>query len=529
MGMVREIHVNRLSDIGMKNYNYRPDHLTAKETFSKKQMAAYGLIGGILWMTIIRYPWELIGVTTTLSCLYLLHLVFRLYYTSYGVKGVVEVSDEAIAEVSALDLPTLTILLPLFGEPEPIIRQLGRSIEALDYPHDRLDIKFLTENRDVETHQTVRSMNLGAHCELVIKGDGIGPQTKPCIVNIGLHLARGVFFVIFDAEDLIDRFQPKKAIATFLSHPVHEGLYRGKVSAVQCKLQYGMPEYPLFPFTWKNLLRRANPVPRMQMVDYAHYFNIVMAGFAARRQLTLFGGTSNYFRLADVMALGAYDAWNVTEDQDMGVWFFRRGLRVIVIQSITWERCTESLKSLLFQRSRWKKGGLQTYFTHMRDIRGLWRDLGPFGFFNFQMVLGLVHLMLIVNPIFWLTFVVYQAARIPQVGGHNPHLAHAIITFIASLYPGPVLYLANISAWGGNIIFMISLVIAARCWGKPGSVKWVIFQPLNWILLSCSEWIALKQIFFGQASQWYRTDHVAMEESQTALQGAEAETQLALD
>ena len=83
------------------------------------------------------------------------------------------------------------------------------------------------------------------------------------------------------------------------------------------------------------------------------------------------------------MSAGGWDAWNVTEDADLGLRLARGGQRVGVIAPPTRETPPEALLVWVNQRSRWLKGFLQTWLVVMRqplaalgpDAPG-WTDFG---------------------------------------------------------------------------------------------------------------------------------------------------------
>ena len=58
------------------------------------------------------------------------------------------------------------------------------------------------------------------------------------------------------------------------------------------------------------------------------------------------GGSSNHFRTAVVREIGAWDAYNVTEDADLGMRLFRFGYRTEVIDSTTYEEAPGQLLPL---------------------------------------------------------------------------------------------------------------------------------------------------------------------------------------
>jgi len=74
--------------------------------------------------------------------------------------------------------------------------------------------------------------------------------------------------------------------------------------------------------------------------------------------------------------VGAWDAHNVTEDADLGMRLARFGYRTEVMQSVTMEEANGEALSWIKQRSRWIKGYMVTWATHMQNPRSLLQDLG---------------------------------------------------------------------------------------------------------------------------------------------------------
>src|SRR5262249_10621897 len=121
-----------------------------------------------------------------------------------------------------VDLPTYTILLPLYREAS-VVPQLTKAIRDLDYPSDRLQVLCLLRQEDAETRQAL------SRCDLRSKPREHGPETvdfkvlflpkwlpigtKPAACNWGLAHATGELLVIYDAEDIPDRDQLRKAAA----------------------------------------------------------------------------------------------------------------------------------------------------------------------------------------------------------------------------------------------------------------------------------------------------------------------------
>jgi glycosyltransferase XagB len=89
-----------------------------------------------------------------------------------------------------------------------------------------------------------------------------------------------------------------------------------------------------------------------------------------------------HFRTDTLRAIGGWDAWNVTEDADLGLRLARCGYRVETFNSRTYEEAPNEIAPFLRQRVRWMKGWMQTAFVHLRDPAALARNLRPLAFVN---------------------------------------------------------------------------------------------------------------------------------------------------
>ena len=133
------------------------------------------------------------------------------------------------------------------------------------------------------------------------------------------------------------------------------------------------------------------------------------------------GGTTLFFRRAALVDLGAWDAHNVTEDADLGIRIARRGYRTELIQSVTQEEANCRALPWIKQRSRWIKGFMMTWATHMRDPALLYRELGLRRFVGFQVMFAGSFFHTLFAPILWTLWLLPMgalptAAIIPLAG-----------------------------------------------------------------------------------------------------------------
>lgn len=278
-----------------------------------------------------------------------------LHHTVFGLFALVSVARAASAAITAEPrapvpaleeeaLPSYTVLAPLFHEPR-MVANLIRSLGALDYPADKLQMLLLLEADDHETIAAAQAACAGGACGIVICPPG-HPRTKPRACNIGLCEATGELLVIYDAEDEPDPAQLREAAARFAAHP-------NEVACLQAPLR---------------IHQISNLMNRQFALEYAALFEIVLPALARVGAPFPLGGTSNHFRTQALRRAGGWDAYNVTEDADLGFRLSEQGYRLGVLSAPTRETAPDHLGEWLRQRARWIKGYMQTWGVHTRAV-----------------------------------------------------------------------------------------------------------------------------------------------------------------
>ncbi|MBU3031105.1 glycosyltransferase family 2 protein [Paracoccus marinaquae] len=258
-------------------------------------------------------------------------------------------------------LPVISVMVPLFRESDVAGRLLSR-LARLDYPRELTDILLVVEAGDSVTRRALEGVSLPFWLRIIEVP--AGPlQTKPRALNYALNFCRGEIVGVWDAEDRPDPDQLHR-IARGFHHAAAD------VACLQGALDYYNP--------------RSNWLARCFTIEYAAWFRVLLPGIARLGLIVPLGGTTLFFRREALEAVGAWDAWNVTEDADLGVRLARRGWRTELIDTTTDEEANCRVLPWIRQRSRWLKGYAMTWGVHMRDPRGLWRDLGARRFCAFQ-------------------------------------------------------------------------------------------------------------------------------------------------
>ena len=238
-----------------------------------------------------------------------------------------------IRETEAKTLPVYTVMIALYKE-AAVAEQLVTSLNRLNWPPSRLDIKLVCEADDRETIEALQEQKLGPQFEIV-EVPAAKPRTKPKALNYALTAARGELLAVYDAEDRPHPDQLREAFATF----------EKSAEDVVC-LQA--------PLVIAN--GRDSWISAAFALEYSALFRMLLPMLARLRLPMPLGGTSNHFRTAVLKEAGGWDPHNVTEDADLGMRFYRRGYRCGVLSCQTLEDAPSTPKMWLHQRTRWFKG-----------------------------------------------------------------------------------------------------------------------------------------------------------------------------
>jgi cellulose synthase/poly-beta-1,6-N-acetylglucosamine synthase-like glycosyltransferase len=400
----------------------------------------------------------------TLATLFLAWLALRI-----AAAAIAPEQPAISAPLSEHELPVYTVICALYREAASI-GELLAAIGRLDYPREKLDVVIALEQDDEETRAAIEARNNRVPLSLITV-PAAGPRTKPKALNAALPFAHGSFTVIYDAEDRPEPDQLRRALQAF---------ERGgdDLACVQARL------------TIDNTAD--GWLARLFTAEYAGQFDVFLPGLAAMGLPLPLGGSSNHFRTATLREVGGWDAYNVTEDADLGMRLARFGYRAGMIASTTSEEAPARLGAWLRQRTRWFKGWMQTWLVHMRAPHRLLRDLGLPGFLAFQLIVGGNVLAALVHPLF-LAALIYAG-----FDGAPPWRGDMATETLAVLYAATALagYLVSgLLGWMG---------LARR---RLRSSAWVLLlMPLHWLLLSLAAWRALYQLV-RKPYAWEKTAH----------------------
>lgn len=447
--------------------------LSALVSLSLWQKLAITVLSAIFGIGLLTYAKETaIAFTATISFIYFADVLFNVFIIlkSLHVPPDIRVLDKDVKNIQDDSLPMYSILCPLYKEAS-VLPHFIESMNAMNWPKEKLDILLLLEEDDKETIRAAKDMQLPEHFSIVIVPDS-QPKTKPKACNFGLNIAQGEYIVVYDAEDRPDPDQLKKSYLAFKhADPT--------VVCMQAKLNYYNPH--------DNLLTR------LFTAEYSLWFDVVLPGLQSIQTTIPLGGTSNHFRTAELLHLEGWDPFNVTEDADLGARLFRKGYKTAIIDSTTLEEANSSVKNWFRQRSRWIKGYIQTYFVHFRNPFRFAKQYGHHAIL-FQLIVGGKIAFMLINPLLWAITISYFV------------LYSIVGPTIESIYPTVVFYMAATSLVIGNFIYVYNYMIGVAKRGQWELVKYVAFIPLYWLMISISAAMAVFQ-FIVKPYYWEKTIH----------------------
>ncbi len=428
---------------------------------------------------VLRPLWTTVALSSVATVAYLSALVYKalLFRKGLRLEALIRVDDEAARSIADEDLPRVTVLVPVYKEPESV-RQLIESLEAMEYPHDRLEVLVLLEADDQVTIDAVRALEPRSFVREVVV-PAAEPRTKPKACNYGLYEATGDVVVIYDAEDKPEPLQLRRAAHCIASSPPD-------VVCVQAKLDFYNP--------------RQNRITKWFTLDYGTWFNLMLPGLVGMGAPVPLGGTSNFFRREALESLGAWDPFNVTEDADLGLRLAREGYRTVILDSTTYEEANSDLINWIKQRSRWYKGYLQTAAVHLRQPRRTFRELGWKGFAGVVLFVGGTPVLAALNPFNWALTLLWIISQ--------PLL-------VKRLFPGPVYYMALICLVIGNLMTIYHGLIAARVTRNEDLARSALSMPAYWLMMSIAAikamWQLVRSPFHWEKTQHglHHTDHAA--------------------
>lgn len=252
-----------------------PAHMSARGLLGPRALAvvtaALAALAALIW----AWPSVLAPVITgVVAFTHLVSTVDRNYLLFRGLRmsSLVTVSADEARAIPDDGFPVYTVLLPVYDDPT-IVTNLINGVGRLDYPPDKLEILLLIEEDDIATQEALSGADLQS-ARIVIVPHSL-PKTKPKACNYGMSLPdlRGEYLTIYDAEDIPDPLQLRRAVAAFRRLPA-------EIGCLQARLGY--------------FKERQNLLTRFFSLEYGQWFGIVLPAVENSGCVVPLGGTSNH-------------------------------------------------------------------------------------------------------------------------------------------------------------------------------------------------------------------------------------------
>ena len=384
-------------------------------------------------------------------------------------------ASPAPAVQTADRLPVVSLLVPLLREARMVAPFLAR-LDRLDYPRDRLDLCLIVEESDIETRKALARARLPDWAQVVVVPRG-RVQTKPRALNYALSFAHGSLIGIYDAEDAPAPDQLMRVVSRFAA-------CGPKTACLQGILDY--------------YNARSNWIARCFTLEYASWFRVMLPGLQRLGLVVPLGGTTLFLRRYAIEAVGGWDAYNVTEDADLGVRLARRGYRTELIDSVTLEEANARAWPWIKQRSRWLKGYAMSWGVAMHDPARLWHELGAWRFMGVQILFLGTLAQFALAPLLWSFWLV-------PLGLHP----------IEPLLPEGSLRVLLFVFLGAEAITYAIAALAAYRAGQPRLALWAPALQIYFPLATVAMWRAIWQLL-RCPFHWDKTRHGIFAPSSTA-------------
>jgi cellulose synthase/poly-beta-1,6-N-acetylglucosamine synthase-like glycosyltransferase len=470
MKLSEELYRDSILDESINGLLYRSPAESAHKVVSRPQLIflVVLLCGLATWLYLNPHTF-LIFVLLLVQIFYTISILFKSALSFWGYKRLQQsTTSEPYDSRDASNMPVYTILVAAYKEAE-VIGTLIKSLKKLDYPQDKLDIILLLEENDPETLQAAKKEKPPASWRFLVLPDSL-PKTKPKALNYGLKFARGEYLTIYDAEDVPEPDQLKKAVAAFRKSP------NSNYICFQARLNY--------------FNKNENFLTEMFTLEYSGWFDCLLPGLYRAGLPIPLGGTSNHFDVQKLKQIGAWDPFNVTEDADLGIRASARGYKVGVIDSTTYEEANSRLRNWIRQRSRWVKGYIQTLLVHNRHPIKAIKAIGFWPWLSYNLLIGGTPVTFLLNPIMWGLFI-----------------CSLFLPILGSFYlPASLLYLAALNLFVGNALVILVAMMGVFPRKNYGLLPSTLLSPIYWMLQSVGAykgaWQLLTKPFY-----WEKTTH----------------------
>lgn len=374
-------------------------------------------------------------------------------------------------------LPMITVQLPIFNELH-VVGNLLRTVSALDYPRDRLQIQVLDDSTDeTATHAEKLAAELKAQgYDVDYRHRTNRNGFKAGALDEAMAAAKGDYICIFDAD-----FQPQP---DYLKKVIHH-FTDPKVGMVQAR--------------WGHLNKEFSLLTRLQALFLDGHLVLEQTARSRHGEFLNFNGTAGIWRRSAITESGGWQHDTLTEDLDLSYRAQLKGWKFIYLKDVVVPaELPPDMDGFKSQQHRWTKGSIQVCKKILADV---WRSDIPLGLkleatahltSNFAYLLTLCTLVLM-----------YPANFVMGSSWHK-----------AVFVDVPVFFFASLSV----VAFYITAQGAQSRFGWLKALPYVPMLLALGIGMSINNGKAVLEALLNQSSEFVRTPKYGIETKAQAVQ-----------
>jgi cellulose synthase/poly-beta-1,6-N-acetylglucosamine synthase-like glycosyltransferase len=321
----------------------------------------------------------------------------------------------ALPQISDDRLPSVTVQLPVYNEPQVVDRLIDACV-CLDYPPGKLHIQILDDSTDQTSQLITRKLrDLRArgldHITHIHRDSRDGYKAGALAYALGAVKTECV--AVFDADFVPQPDFLRRTMPYFSANP---GL-----GLVQTR--------------WEHLNRGHNLLTRVQALSIDAHFGIEQVA-RSRGQLPMsMNGSGGIWRVAAIQDAGGWSSATLTEDMDLSYRAFLCGWEFTYLVDVAVPgELPPLIHAYKLQQARWATGSTQCLLRHLPAL--LRAPLSPL-----KKLMGLMHLaQYAIQPVILTLFLL---TPLFVWGNLFPHLPNPGMLAIVGVIPPLVIALAQ--------------------------------------------------------------------------------------
>lgn len=233
------------------------------------------------------------------------------------------------------DPAPISIMIPARNE-EVVIGKTIRTILALDYPPDRLELVIINDGSSDRTAEIISAhAQSDPRIRLVNLPAGESGHGKAYALNEGLKHCTHELIAIYDADNTPE----PKALRHLALHLQADTKLAAVIGKFRC------------------VNRQRTWLTRFVNIETIAFQWILQAGRYHLSNVAILPGTNYIIKKTVIEQVGGWDDRAITEDSELSMRIYQAGWQIKFMPlSVTWEQEPETLRVWTRQRTRWVRG-----------------------------------------------------------------------------------------------------------------------------------------------------------------------------